>query len=239
MSFDWKKVNESKEVYRQKLAALPVMEKLRVVDAMREATIAIRSATFRKPWPTMPLGEIAEVKLGKMLDKSKHTAGRRMPYLRNVNVRWGSVDTSDLLEMHFKEDELDRFAVKEGDVLVCEGGDPGRAAVWNNSVPNIKYQKAIHRIRFKEPYEPRLLVYLLELLAKTGRLERRFTGSTIKHFTREAMVQLPIPVPPLDKQQSIVAEIEKQFTRLDAGVASLKRVHRCILRQGLGRPGKS
>jgi type I restriction enzyme S subunit len=175
-------------------------------------------------WPTIPLGEIAEVKLGKMLDKAKHRTGRRLPYLRNINVRWGTVDTSDLLEMNFDDDELDRFGLKKGDVLVCEGGEPGRAAVWNDSIPNIKYQKAIHRIRFKERYEPRLLIYLLELLAKTGRLERRFTGSTIKHFTREAIVQLPIPVPPFDEQQLIVAEIEKQFTRLDAGVASLKRV---------------
>jgi type I restriction enzyme S subunit len=181
-------------------------------------------------WETVPLGEIAEVKLGKMLDKSKHRGGRPLPYLRNINVRWGSVDTTDLLEMNFDDDELDRFGLKTGDVLVCEGGEPGRAAVWNDSVPNIKYQKAIHRIRFKETYEPRLLVYLLELLAKTGRLERRFTGSTIKHFTREAIVRLPIPVPPLDEQERIVAEIEKQFTRLDAGVSSLKRVQTALKR---------
>jgi type I restriction enzyme S subunit len=181
-------------------------------------------------WPTIPLGEIAEVKLGKMLDKTKHRTGRPLPYLRNINVRWGSVDTNDLLAMNFEDDELDRFGLSEGDVLVCEGGEPGRAAVWNNSIPNIKYQKAIHRVRFKQPYEPRLLVYLLELLAKTGRLERRFTGSTIKHFTREAIVQLPVPVPPLDEQQRIVAETEKQFTRLDAGVASLKRVQIALKR---------
>src|SRR5438034_1571202 len=132
--------------------------------------------------------------------------------------------------MNFEDDELDRFGLKKDDVLVCEGGEPGRAAVWNNSIPNMKYQKAIHRIRFKQPYEPRLLVYLLQLLAKTGRLERRFTGSTIKHFTREAIVQLPIPVPPLDEQQRIAAEIGKQFTRLDAGAASLKRVQTALKR---------
>jgi type I restriction enzyme S subunit len=181
-------------------------------------------------WQTVRLGEIAEVKLGKMLDKAKHVNGRRLPYLRNINVRWGSVDTNDLLEMNFEDDELDRFGLRKDDVLVCEGGEPGRAAVWNNSIPNMKYQKAIHRIRFKQPYEPRLLIYLLELLTKTGRLERRFTGSTIKHFTREAIVQLPIPVPPLDEQQRVVSEIEKQFTRLDAGVASLKRVQTALKR---------
>jgi type I restriction enzyme S subunit len=185
-------------------------------------------------YPITPLGNIAEVKLGKMLDKTKHVKGRRLPYLRNINVRWGCVDTSDLSEMNFEDDELDRFGLREGDVLVCEGGEPGRAAVWNDSIPNMKYQKAIHRIRFKQPYEQRLLVYLLELLAKTGRLERRFTGSTIKHFTREAIVQLPVPVPPLGEQQRIVAEIEKQFTRLDAGVASLKQVKTALKRYRTG-----
>jgi type I restriction enzyme, S subunit len=230
MNFDWEKVTKSKQAYRRRLAALPIAEKLRLLDAMRERDVAIRNATPAKTWPTVALGEIAEVKLGKMLDKTKHRTGRPLPYLRNINVRWGSVDTSDLLEMNFDDDELDRFGLKDGDVLVCEGGEPGRAAVWNNSVSNIKYQKAIHRVRFKQSYEPRLLVYLLELLAKTGRLERRFTGSTIKHFTREAIVQLPVPVPPLDEQQRIVAEIEKQFTRLDAGVASLKRLQTALKR---------
>jgi type I restriction enzyme S subunit len=175
-------------------------------------------------WPVVPLGDIAEVKLGKMLDKAKHQTGHRLPYLRNINVRWGTIDTDDLLEMHFEEDQLERFGLIANDVLVCEGGEPGRASVWNGSLPHLKFQKALHRVRFKVPFEPKLLVYFLELLARTGGLERRFTGSTIKHFTREAFVQLPIPVPPEAEQKLMLAEIEKQFTRLDVGVAALRRV---------------
>jgi type I restriction enzyme S subunit len=175
------------------------------------------------PWPLVPLGEIADIKLGKMLDKNKPSTGRRLPYLRNINVRWGRVDTDDLLEMPFDDDQLDRFGLKAGDVLVCEGGEPGRAAVWDGHLPDLKFQKAIHRVRFKSPYDPRLLVLHLELLAQTGGLERRFTGSTIKHFTREAFIQLPVPLIPLLEQRRIVAEIEKQFTRLDAGIAALRR----------------
>jgi type I restriction enzyme S subunit len=175
-------------------------------------------------WKTVPLGEIAEVKLGKMLDKAKHQRGRKFPYLRNINVRWGAVDTNDVFEMHFEDDQVERFSLRAGDVLVCEGGEPGRAAVWNGHVAEMKFQKAIHRVRFNVPFEARLLVYLLESLAKSGGLERRFTGSTIKHFTREAFIQLPIPLPPLPEQRRIVAEIEKQFTRLEAGVAALRRV---------------
>ena len=76
-----------------------------------------------------PLGDVADVQLGKMLDK-KRTAGTSLPYLRNANVRWGHIDVSDLLEMPFKNSELERYAVRSGDVMICEGGEPGRAAVW-------------------------------------------------------------------------------------------------------------
>jgi type I restriction enzyme S subunit len=174
-------------------------------------------------WKTVPLGGIAEVRLGKMLDKTKHRKGRRLPYLRNINVRWGTVETDDLLDMYFEDDELDRFGLHAGDVLVCEGGEPGRAAVWDGRLPDLKYQKAIHRVRFSVPFEPRLLVYQLERVAKAGGLERRFTGSTIKHLTREKFVEWPVAVPPIDEQHLIVAEIDKQFTRLAAGMAALRR----------------
>lgn len=130
------------------------------VETSREGSVP------NAPWPVVPLGEIAEVKLGKMLDKAKHTSGRLLPYLRNVNVRWGTVNTDDLREMHFDEDEMDRFGLKTGDVLVCEGGEPGRSAVWNGSLPQLKFQKAIHRVRFRKPFEPSMLVYLLEEVEK-------------------------------------------------------------------------
>jgi type I restriction enzyme S subunit len=172
---------------------------------------------------TIPLGEIADVKLGKMLDRQKHRTGKKMSYLRNVNVRWGRIETDDLEKMYFDEDEQDRFGLVAGDVLVCEGGEPGRAAVWNGSIPALKYQKALHRVRFRVPFDPRFLVYFLERLASAGGLERRFTGSTIKHFTREAFLQLPLPRTDLGEQRRLLSEIEKQFTRLDAGVAALRR----------------
>lgn len=127
MTFDSQKATRSKEAYRRKLAAKPIAEKLRMLDAMRERAVAISNSNSSKPWPIVPLGEIAEVRLGKMLDKAKHRTGKPFPYLRNINVRWGTVDTSDLLEMNFDDDELDRFGLKKGDVLVCEGGEPGRA----------------------------------------------------------------------------------------------------------------
>lgn len=184
----------------------------RVQANLKRYRAAVLKAACEGDWPRKPLGEIAEVRLGKMLDKAKHVSGCKLPYLRNVNVRWGKTDTDDLREMYFKDNELERYGLKVGDVLVCEGGEPGRASVWSGQPPEMKYQKAIHRVRFKIPFDPRLLVWLLERLALTGGLERRFTGSTIKHFTREAFVELPIPLPPLAEQTRIVAEVERRLS---------------------------
>lgn len=199
------------------------------------ATDPSNHSPLPKGWTWASVDQCAEVFLGKMLDKEKHRTGRQLPYLRNINVRWGRVDTDDLLEMFFKNGELERYGLLSGDVLVCEGGEPGRAAVWDGRIPELKYQKALHRVRLYGKSEPRYLVVLLEFLANAGRLECLFTGSTIKHFTRESFVSMPIPLPPVHEQKEIVAEVERRqsvIEELEAAVdANLTRAER--LRQSI------
>ena len=97
-------------------------------------------------WTSLPLSEVAEFCLGKMLDEKKNR-GESLTYLANVNVRWGAFDLDGLREMRFEHDEMDRFGVKFGDIVMCEGGEPGRCAIWKDAVPGMMYQKALHRIR--------------------------------------------------------------------------------------------
>jgi type I restriction enzyme, S subunit len=156
-------------------------------------------------WKTATLGDIAEIKLGKMLDAKKHTTGRLLPYLNNISVRWNEVDTSNLQQMYFDDDELERYGLKQNDVVVCEGGEPGRAAVWDGRVTDLKFQKAIHRVRFNVPFEPYLLVAYLQAIAGTKQLERFFTGGGIKHLTRQSFAQLPVPIMPLPEQRRVAA----------------------------------
>ncbi len=176
------------------------------------------------PWPSLPLREIVqEMCLGKMLDKQKNR-GTLQPYLRNVNVRWFSFDLSDLKEMRFEENEGVRFSLREGDLVVCEGGEPGRAAVWKGQATNALIQKALHRIRFPQgEYDPSFAMYFLYYGVLTNRFAEYYTGTTIKHFTGKALSQVPFPVPSFDEQRRIVAKIEELFSHLDAGVAALKR----------------
>jgi len=187
-------------------------------------------------WVWVSVQQIAKVQLGKMLDKQKHRAGKELIYLRNINVRWGSVDTSNLLTMFFKDTEITRYGLEAGDVLVCEGGEPGRASIWNGQIPGMMYQKALHRVRFLAGYEQKLLVFHLEYLAKSGRLERWYTGSTIKHFTGESFAQLTIPLPPYDEQWRVVSEIEERLSNMeilesqvDANIVRAERLRQSLL----------
>jgi len=157
-------------------------------------------------WAVVTAGEVAEIKLGKMLDRTKHTSGKALPYLRNINVRWGSFDTHNLLEMFFDQHEIARYSVESGDLVVCEGGEPGRAAIWRESRPAM-FQKALHRVRSHGAVTAEWLLICLRYYVKSGRLKDYVSGSTIKHFTRDSFTRLPIQLPPLPEQQRIVARL--------------------------------
>ncbi len=176
-------------------------------------------------WPTLPLGQIAsEMCLGKMLDKQKNS-GTHHPYLRNMNVRWLTFDLSDLKEMKFEQSELNRFSLKHGDLVVCEGGEPGRSAVWKGQTETALIQKALHRIRFRHDlYDPDFAMYFLHYGSLTNQFTNYYTGSTIKHLTGASLSKVPFPIAPVSLQRRIVAKIEELLSELDAGVAALKRV---------------
>ena len=173
-------------------------------------------APFEIPenWEWVRLGDVASLCLGKMLDKSKNK-GTYCRYLRNVNIRWGEFDFSDIAEMKFEDVADNRFLIKYGDLVMCEGGEPGRCAVWTDS-DTIHFQKALHRIRFFNGFIPKFYQYLFFFYANKKILDNYFTGSTIKHLTGESLREIPIPLPPLAEQQRIVAKIEEAFAEIDA-----------------------
>ncbi|WP_447928114.1 restriction endonuclease subunit S [Vreelandella sp. EE27] len=153
-------------------------------------------------WPLVVLGEHVDSCLGKMLDKNKNK-GVDKPYLGNSNVRWGEFELSDLGRMKFEDGESERYGINDGDLIVCEGGEPGRCAIWKNDLPNMKIQKALHRIRTRESLNNYYLYYWFLYAGKHGLLEPYFTGTTIKHLTGKALNSLKIPLPPRSFQDFI------------------------------------
>ena len=169
---------------------------------------------MKSGWVTKKLGEVCEVQLGKMLDKAKNK-GKPYPYLANLSVRWRSFDLSNLRTMPFMDSEIEKFSLRPGDVLMCEGGEPGRCAIWQILDSDIKFQKAVHRIRSRGNVEPAYLVAYFESIVDTPGFQSRLTGATIKHLPRERLLEIPIPIPPLAEQKRIVAKIDAAFEKID------------------------
>jgi len=153
-------------------------------------------------WENRFLDLVADFCLGKMLDEKKNR-GEAFPYLANINVRWGEFDLKDLRLMRFESDEMERYGLKFGDIVMCEGGEPGRCAIWREQLPGMMIQKALHRIRPHDCLDYRFLYYSFLQMGKTGRFSGFLTGATIKHLPRQNLAKLEIAVPPLSLQLRI------------------------------------
>jgi len=158
-------------------------------------------------WVVRRIEEVAKHSLGKMLDKAKNK-GMLQPYLRNINVRWFTFDLSNLLQMPFLPTESDKYTAIKGDVLICEGGYPGRAAIWTEDDP-IYFQKALHRVRFHELEHNKWFLYYLYAQDKSGELRLHFSGTGIQHFTGEVLARFELPLPPLPELRRSVAKFEE------------------------------
>jgi type I restriction enzyme, S subunit len=153
-------------------------------------------------WQKRKLSDLADMCLGKMLDQNKNK-GEFLPYLANINVRWGSIDLDNLREMRFEEREFERYGLKYGDIVMCEGGEPGRCAIWKNQTPSMMIQKALHRISAKEGIDSFFLYYALLNKGLNGHFSGFFTGAAIKHLTGESLTKIELDIPPLPVQQKI------------------------------------
>lgn len=155
-------------------------------------------------WEKVRLGDVTDSCLGKMLDQHKNK-GDLHPYLANINVRWGNFELDNLPQMRFEDSENERYGIQYGDLIVCEGGEPGRCAIWKEQIPNMKIQKALHRIRVHDCLDYRYLYYWFLWAGKRGELEQYFTGSTIKHMPGEKLKSIVIDMPPLNTQRYIAS----------------------------------
>jgi type I restriction enzyme S subunit len=174
-------------------------------------------------WLTATLGEMGEIRLGRMLDRAKNR-GELRRYLRNINVRWFGFDLSGLSSMGVPQEESEQLSVRDGDLFVCEGGEPGRCAVWRLGENDLVYQKALHRVRPEQGMVPEFLMYQLRHHADTGALSEAFTGTTIKHLTRQSLAGYEIGIAPTHEQKRIADKLDAVLARVDACRERLERV---------------
>ena len=164
---------------------------------------------IQESWEWVTLKQIAVTALGKTLDKSKNI-GEYRPYLCSINVYWTGIDLSTVKQARFEDSELSKYQLNNGDLLICEGGDVGRSAVWDRD-EEMYYQNALHRVRFYGNIEPRFFQLLMESYKGAKILDNYSKGMTIKHLVQNSLNSIYFPLPPLAEQRRIVEKI-KQLT---------------------------
>ena len=172
---------------------------------------------FKTPW----LGAYHTTQLGKMLNVNAASGPEQYPYIKNTNVKWDHFDLEDLPTMTFDADDRRRCELRPGDVMVCEGGEVGRSAVWSHH-DEIFFQKALHRVRPVTKNVPRFLMYCLWSAAKLNVFAVEGNQSTIVHLTGEKLREHRFPWPPLDEQNRIVSLIDAERVRIDQAVKRLE-----------------
>lgn len=164
-----------------------------------------------KNWPTSRLSDIAVSRLGKMLDKRKQTGQHQHKYLANANVQWFSFDLENLNQMDFDEADQKEFELLDGDLLVCEGGEIGRCAIWHGEITDCYFQKAIHRVRCNtEVLLPEYLGHSFYYHSqKNGFTDIVSSKSTIAHLPGDKLKAMIIIVPPMELQKRFIAFLEQ------------------------------
>lgn len=163
--------------------------------------------------PMMAFDKISDSRLGKMLDKKQITGAHLKKYLGNSNVRWFEFDLSDLKEMDFNERDREKFQLRKGDLIICEGGEIGRCAIWQEEVEDCFYQKALHRVRLNSKIVlPEYIQYVLWFYSKRGGFKDYGTSATISHLTGAKLKKMKVPIPPMEEQLKFENFlIKKQF----------------------------
>ena len=147
-------------------------------------------------WSVAPVYARYKVALGKMLDAKRVTGESSGRYVRNVDVQWDAVNTENLPEMDFPPSERSRYLLRLEDLLVCEGGEVGRTAMWDGQLDECYYQKAIHRVRPRSVCEiPRFFYFLMYALAKRGVFTAGGNPNTIGHLTAVQLRHYRFPFP--------------------------------------------
>ncbi len=215
-----------------------IQEYSALIQSINQVIVSYRDSFFNEShgWKKEQLGNLYEIKLGKMVSpKSRQGISPRL-FMSNANVQWGKIDlTEEVKQMDFTDEEFEKNRLRYGDLLVCEGGEVGRSAIWRDELPECGYQKAIHRLRpITDDLPPEVLLQFMFYAASRG-LFVKFTGqSTIAHFPAERLRLLEILVPPKESQAKfleVLGEIENSRYAAEQHLEETKNLKKALLKK--------
>lgn len=192
-----------------------------------------------KLWPQYIFSDITTSRLGKMLDAKQQTGMCQYPYLANFNVQWFRFELDNLNEIDFNEADRIEFELRDGDLLVCEGGEIGRCAVWHNEIQPCYFQKALHRVRCKkEIVLPDYLAWWFKYNCDNkGFAAIEGAKATISHLPGAKLKALLVSVPPIEQQKqfaTFVEQTEKSKTTISRSLEKLETLKKALMQEYFG-----
>lgn len=179
-------------------------------------------AALPQGWRWVRLGEVFQIQQGASMSPKRRRGVNPRPFLRTKNIQWGFVDLSDVDEMDFTDKEVNTLALQEGDLLVCEGGDVGRTAIWQGELPLCLYQNHIHRLRAIGDVEPKFYMYWMQVAYQIFSVYAGEESKTaIPNLSGRRLREFIAPLSPLDEQRRIVAYLDQ----IQQQATALKRAH--------------
>lgn len=186
------------------------------------------------------IGQLFDVAAGKTMSKAARGGGSQHPFLRTSNIGWGRVDVRKIDTMSFSEEEIRTKTLKPGDLLVCEGGEIGKAAVWNGEIGNCGFQNHLHRLRPRsDEVVPRFYMYYLQAgFTQLGIYEGAGNKTTIPNLSRSRLEGLAVPPPNRTEHAKIAAVLWKAQRAIETEeklIATACELKQSVLRQLFSR----
>ncbi len=167
-------------------------------------------------WEVTKIRFYYDVQLGKMLQpESKTESDSEIKYLKAQHVQWNQINHDDLPTMWATEREIEKFSVQQGDLLICEGGEVGRAALLIDTMDVCIIQNALHRVRAKEKTCVKYLQYFMQHVSNALWFDILCNKATIAHLTGEKLAALEFPLPTLAEQQAIASFLDRKTAEID------------------------
>ena len=190
-------------------------------------------------WEQYTFSDIATSRLGKMLDAKQQTGKCAYPYLANFNVQWFRFEIDNLNKMDFNEADRQEFELRDGDLLVCEGGEIGRCAVWHNEIQPCYFQKALHRVQCNQHI---ILPDYMAWWFKYNCDHKGFAAiegakATIAHLPGAKLKALKVTVPPIELQNQFVAflkQTDKSKLAIHESLAELETLKKALMQKYFG-----
>ncbi len=222
------------QLERERKAAL--MQHLFTYGTRREATKQTEIGEMPESWDIVQIESVFTMQLGKMLSPKAKVGKSSKPYIRNANVQWGRVDCSEIFEMDFDEREAEKYRLEYEDILVCEGGEIGRTAIWRDEHSECYFQKAIHRLR---PRDGQIIpTFFLHHMERAFRYANLYgitgTQTTIAHLPQDKLSVMLIPKPSFQEQKEIAYTLDtcdSKIAALDKEITLQEELFRALLEE--------